>query len=474
MRIVMPLLLVGFFLPGATHAEPMPFIEIDPTTTTALRQRTAEHAPFVAVGVNYFDPHTGWAPKIWKAFDEEHTRKHLTMLREQGFNTIRVFLTLDSFHREPGRLHAEGERKFRTLLSLCREQNIYVIPSGPDHWEGVPAWRGKDPYADETILAADETWWRVFAERFKDEAAILAYDLLNEPSIRWDTPTMQAQWNDWLRAKYAATEDIARAWNGAAESVEAFGSIAVPPPNPAPGSQRLYDYQLFRESIADAWTRRHAAAIRSVDPNHLITVGHIQWAAPIYYPGIQHYAGFNLATNAKHVDFVTIHFYPLDEPKPCDGPEGIAANAKYLEALLHPCSVGKPVMLGEFAWYGGGEIRVNGRLQMPAQTLEDQVAWGRALLDVTQGRVCGWLHWAFADTPTSNDLTRWSGCWTEDLVLKPWGRLYGEFARTATRAPAERRPFPPDITALPVDRKAMLTDPAAGHAYRRRLRSGPE
>ncbi len=78
------------------------FIEVAPEWTTALRcHETGE--PFVAVGLNYFGPHVGWAPKLWQQFDAADVRKHLTLARDQGFNTIRVFLTLESFHRAPGK-----------------------------------------------------------------------------------------------------------------------------------------------------------------------------------------------------------------------------------------------------------------------------------------------------------------------------------------------------------------------------------
>ena len=107
-------------------------------------------------------------------------------------------------------------------------------------------------------------------------------------------------------------------------------------------------------------------------------------------------------------------------------------------------------MIGEFAWYGGGDIQADGRTVMPAQTWDEQVAWNQKLLQVSRGRVCGWLHWAFADTPTSRDLTRWSGLWTEDLQLKPWGQVYGQFAREATQRPEEPRAFP----ALPPGRRS--------------------
>lgn len=447
----------------------LPFIEVDPATTTALRER-GTGKPFVAVGLNYFDHETGWAPKLWQKFDERRVAGQLDLIKKQGFNTLRVFLTLQSFHREAGRVAPEGESKFRRLLEMCRERGIYVIPSGPDHWEGVPSWRGPDVFADEAVLAADDAWWRAFAEKFKDEPAILAYDLLNEPAIGWDTPAMARKWNEWLQREYAGPEKAAAAWRLPVEKIGTWGVIPPPPPTPALNDPRLFDYQRFRESIGDAWTRRHAEAIRAADRNHLVTVGHIQWAAPIFIPGVQHYAGFDMRSNARYVDFVTVHFYPLEAPNPAEKPEGVTVNAVYLEALLFQCSVGKPLMIGEFNWYGGGGVLGEGVWRLPERPVEHQVVWCQALLDVSRGRVCGWLNWAFADTPTSTDVTRWSGLWTQDLQLKPWGKAFGEFARETTRHPQAKREFPAYLRDFTFDRRAMVTWPDTGMQYRETLR----
>lgn len=454
---------------GAAHAADRPWIEIDTAATTAFRQK-GTGKPFVPVGVNYFDPDSGWAPKLWHTFDEARARQQLTLVRGQGFNTIRVFLTLDSFHREPGQVFEAGKSRFRRLLAICRDLGIYVIPTGPDHWEGTPSWRKGDPFADEEILEADEAWWKSFAAAFKDEPGILAWDLLNEPAITWNSPAMRSKWNAWLAREYGGAETIAAAWAMNAAQVGALGAIAIPPNKPAPGDQRLFDYQRFREHIGDEWTRRLTSAIRSVDRRHLITIGHVQWAVPIFLPTVWHYAGFDVKSNARHLDFVTIHFYPLASPRPCDAPDGIAANATYLEALLYLCTTDKPLMIGEFGWYGGGELRIDGRVEYPAKDQEHQTAWCKELLDVSRGRAAGWLNWAFADAPLARDLSRWSGCWTETLSLKPWGRVFADFAAEAAIKPHTPRPFPAYLTSFQFDRKALLTSPKTGDRYRDALR----
>lgn len=447
----------------------MPFVSVDLSNMTSFRLKDSGRS-IVPVGVNYFDPECGWAPKLWQQFDESRVRRHLLLLHEQGFNTIRVFLTLATFHRESGRVTPEAMDKFRKLLTICHEYGIYVIPTGPDHWEGVPVWRKGDRFVDESVLQADENWWRDFAGRCRDESAILAYDLFNEPAIGWDSPGMKAGWNTWLQKEYKTAGAVAKAWKMSAVDLGSLGTIAVPEPKAVKNDQCLYDYQRYREYLADEWTRRMTSAIRSVDRRHMITIGHIQWTSPIYLPAVKHYAGFNLRSNARWLDFVTIHLYPLDLPRPCDSADGIAVNASYLEALLYQASVGKPLMLGEFGWYGGGAIVANGQVQMPDKPVSHQVEWNQELLKVSRGRVCGWLNWAFADTPTSTDLTRWSGCWTTDLKLKPWGEMYARVAREEAKQPDKPNPFPQYLTSSPVEYRALVTDPESGNDYRRQLR----
>lgn len=450
-------------------AADLPFIEVDPTSTTAFRER-GTGKPFVPVGLNYFDPETGWAPKVWKQFDEKRVAEHLTLVAGQGFNTIRVFITLNSFEQEPGKLTAEGAEKFRRLLALCRARSIYVIPTGPELWEGAPAWYKGDRFADESMLAAEENWWREFARTFHDDPAILAWDLANEPAVSWKGQAMQKAWNCWLEQKYATVDKIAAAWKTLPEKVEALGQISIPPDQPARGDLKLLDYQRFRESVGDEWVRRMAESIRSVDRNHMVTVGHIQWASAVMLPSVWHYAGFNLKRQAQYLDFMTVHFYPLESPRPCDSPEGIEANAVYLQAMLKDCSVGKPLMMGEFNWYGGGGLKGQSGWDLPEKPVEHQVEWCGKLLEVTRGRTCGWLNWAFADTPTARDISRWSGCWTTDLQLKPWGRVFGAFARETKASPHVARGFDAFLDSTPFDRDAAITDPAVGNEYRQKLR----
>ena len=180
---------------------------------------TADGRPFVPFGVNYFRPGTGWAPQLWKQFDAEATRKDFARMKALGVNCVRVFLSYGSFFMEPDTLMPEGLAKFDQFLELAEAAGIYVHPTGPDHWEGMPPWARTDRLADEPALRAVETFWKLFAARYRGRSVIFAYDLLNEPEVRWDSPPMREQWNRWLAKKYTTADAVARAWGVTNETV---------------------------------------------------------------------------------------------------------------------------------------------------------------------------------------------------------------------------------------------------------------
>ena len=212
------------------------------------------------------------------------TREDFARLRDMGANCVLVFLSYNPFSMEPGCLSPEGVAKFDQFLALAEEAGLYVHPTGLSTWEaGTPTWvTPSDPwgFVEETIAVARDDFWRAFAARYRDCATIFAYDLLNEPSIGWDSPAMVAHWNRWLATRYPDTEALADAWDVPAGTLSG-GDLPVPPNADAPGDARLLDFQHFREGLAERWVQRQAQAIKSADPAALVTVGLIQWSVPI-------------------------------------------------------------------------------------------------------------------------------------------------------------------------------------------------
>jgi endo-1,4-beta-mannosidase len=203
----------------------------------------------------------------------------------------------------------------------------------------------------------------------------------------------------------------------------------------------LRDWQLFREHLADEWVRRQVEAIRRADPTHLITVGYIQWSYPLVRPGNPgRYAAFNPHRQARWLDFTTIHFYPT-AGSPFQSEENWRNNISYLQAVLAYSRAGKPLLLGEFGWYGGGAPQNH-----PFLSEEQQARWIGEEVEATRSFADGWLSWPFADTPSSGDISLYAGLVKPDLALKAWGRKFKELADNlpSLKKPATE-PAPPDL-----------------------------
>ncbi len=391
---------------------------------------TLTGAPFVPFGANYYDHETGWAPQIWKLFNEKRVREQFTLMKHYGINTARFFIASTAFMPEKGKVSEEALAKFDAFLAIARDTGIRVIPTGPDHWEGVPDFYKPDMFCGEDALEALDAYWAVMAARYKDDPAIFAWDLRNEPMIGWDSAPMRAGWQRYLKEKYGCQKQLAAAWNhelGEEESLS-DGTIAIPEDVVDENNPRLYDYQLYREQIAYDWTRRQVEVIRRAGDRHLVTIGYIQWSFPTYVGNHapSGYGAFRPSVLSELLDFDCAHFYPMFG-NPAE-PGCKRANVAYLQDWLRFCDLSRPVVLEEFGWYGGGAINE----QQPYRTLEEQLDWDVTLMETTIGLASGWLNWPFADTPSSTDMSKFGGLVTSNLQPKPWGEAFRAYAEKLT------------------------------------------
>ncbi len=130
------------------------------------------------------------ANEFWQKFYANYvTRDDIAFLKRAGFNSIRVPFNYKLLTPEdqPGVWLDSGFELLDHVVGWARDVGLYVIldmhcaPGGQtganidDSW-GYP-WLYESPAAQERVVAV----WRKIAERYKDEPAVLGYDLLNEP-----------------------------------------------------------------------------------------------------------------------------------------------------------------------------------------------------------------------------------------------------------------------------------------------------
>lgn len=423
---------------------------------------------FIPFGVNYYDPNTDWPPQVWRKFDPNHIEVHFKFMRLIGVNCARVFLTAGSFQPDVNTVDPQALAKLDRLIKIARQCGIRLILTGPDHWEGSPQYWKPDQYAGEQAVKALEHFWTVVGQRYRDEPAIFAWDLRNEPEMPWFVETWRPRWNDWLRERYVDRAGLKAAWAAELAEDEQLGSIEVPKDTAVKGNPRLLDWQRFREHLADEWVRRQVEALRAADPSHLITVGYIQWSYPPARPGDPHvYCAFNPHRQKQWLDFISIHFYPL-MGEPYSSRDSWEKNLAYLQSVLAYCHTGKPVVLSEFGWYGGGAPA--GR---PYLTDGQQARWIGEEIEASRRLAHGWLSWAFADTPEATDMSIYGGLVGADMHLKWWTRWFQVYAANLAVLP---QPTP----ELPVvDFTESLTTPvnellAIHDAYAQRVQAAVE
>jgi len=425
---------------------------------------TADGKPFVPMGINYYARGTGWAPRLWKKFNAQATRQDFARMKALGVNCVRVFLSHGSFFMQPDALLPEGLAKFDQFLAIAEEAGIYVHPTGPDGWEEFPAWAQCDRIADDTYLVALETFWRQFGRRYRGRSVIFAYDLRNEPGVGWNTPTTLAKWNAWLQTRYGSAEKLAQAWRVPPQAIH-WGHEIQPLGDGPPRSRPLLEFDHFREGLADQWTRRQVQAIKSVDPQALVTVGFLSGTVPAHETWGGGYACFQPQRQAKFLDFLEVHLYPnmsgyTDEAE--------QRNLAYCESVAREvAAAGKPVVIAEFGWYGGGPIdvaksRINKPLHLPAVSEEQQAQWCRKLIETTQGFATGWLSWGLYDHPEANDCAQRTGLFTVDGKPKAWAREFHELATVM----AGRVLSPPRLGPRPaLDWDSCITSSAARREF---------
>ena len=130
------------------------------------------------------------AARFWQAFRETYiTREDIAFIKACGFNTVRVPLHWALFvdRDDPARFEGPGYRLLDRVIGWSREVGLKVLidmhaaPGGQtgvnhDDGSGIPLAFYVPAYRRLTVAL-----WRHLAQRYRDEPAVIGYDLLNEP-----------------------------------------------------------------------------------------------------------------------------------------------------------------------------------------------------------------------------------------------------------------------------------------------------
>lgn len=129
--------------------------------------------------------------EFWSKFKDNYiTREDIRYVKKTGVNSIRLPFHYKLFTDEDYMgLNAaqDGFQRIDTLLSWCRESEIYVILDMHDAPGGQTGDNIDDSFGYPWLMVSEKSQdlfvdiWRKIADYYKNEPLILGYDLLNEP-----------------------------------------------------------------------------------------------------------------------------------------------------------------------------------------------------------------------------------------------------------------------------------------------------
>jgi hypothetical protein len=231
--------------------------------------------PFMPWGFNYLGDSGRIVEEYW-AKDWPRVEKDFRQMRDLGANVVRLHLQLGTYMKTPKDVDRAELQRLKGILDLGGRFGLYLDLTGLGcyHRDAVPSWYDELSEADRWQVQS--RFWEAVAETCAGHPAVFCYDLMNEPVI--GKPAKGE--HPWLLGELGGCRFVQR--------------ISNDPRN------RTSD------EIAAAWVKELVTAIRKHDQRHLVTVGDIPWSLP--FPGAKPI--FYSPEAAKHLDFLSVHFYP--------------------------------------------------------------------------------------------------------------------------------------------------------------------
>ena len=386
------------------------------------------------------DEHPGQGT-LWSHFDAQDCDRRFGIMAGLGLNCLRQAIGVNQVFDAQGGLKAQGLRNWDTFIALAEKHGVYLMPVGG--YIGGGDWFDIARLADSgRCLDESCAFWKAFVGHFAGHPAIWAWDLRNE--LLYDDQEAMAVggpasdgavgrmlkdgWTDWLKVRYGSLAAMNKAFgSGYASFEEVPGSVRFVE---NPFDLCAYDFRCYLNGRGYQWCKRQCDTIREASPGQMIVSGNNGWLSPDQDIWLAN--GFHNHAIHDLFDFVTHHPYPALQVMPGnrgDPLDGGPAKQYWLNACIGMSRLdhyGKPMVIQEFGWYGGGESRF--LCDLPYRSEKEHADYTRELIESLIPHANGFMNWPTFDMPLANDISNHGGIFTSDGKPKELAKVYGELA----------------------------------------------
>ncbi len=384
------------------------------------------------------DQHPGQGT-LFQDFDAADCDRRFGIMAELGLNVVRQAIGVNEVFDPATGLKAGGMKNWDTFLALAEKHGIYLMPVGG--YLGGNDWFDIERLADNG-KSLDEScaFWEAFCACYAQHPAIWAWDLRNE-LLYWEQEHMTVggekdalqignmirdAWPQWLETRYGTVETMNRVYGKTfASFTEVPGAITFVE---KPFDLCAYDFRNYLNDRGYDWCKRQCDVIRAVAPGQMICQGNNAWLASDQDLGLAN--GFHNRANHDLFDFVSFHPYPACEclpggrGDPLDGGEPLQHWLSCCIGNARMDHYGKPVVVQEFGWYGGGASRF--LCELPYRSEQEHADYTRVLTQALIPHVNGFINWPAFDMPAANDISNHGGIFTHDGQRKALAQVYAE------------------------------------------------
>ncbi len=391
------------------------------------------------LGGNMLDDQHPGQGTLFQHFDAADCDRRFGIMAELGLNCVRQAIGVNQVFDPINGLKAEGMKHWDIFIGLAEKHGVYLMPVGGylggNDWFDMPILADSGKSLDEAC-----SFWSAFAGHYKSHPAIWAWDLRNE--LLYDNQShfiapgeinanqtdlkLKDRWPFWLERRYGTLAVMNRLYGSHFNSFsEVPGAVKF---IEKPFDLCAYDFRNYLNDRGYDWCKRQCDVLRAVAPGQMIVSGNNTWVSPDQDLWLAN--GFHNRALHDLFDFISFHPYPAlqcmpgSRGDPLDGGEPLAY---WLNSCIGNARIdhyGKPVVVQEFGWYGGGTSKF--LCDLPYRSEEEHAVYTRQLTDALIPHVNGFINWPTFDMPAAMDISNHGGIFTHDGRRKALANVYAD------------------------------------------------